>query len=279
MNPVSSIKNIVAKALRICIGRKQLIRCGRFMGNAGMLRGPNDPRINGEFDYLAHVLDSSAVDSGNRPIVVDIGANLGVYSSHVSKLLNGQGRVFAAEPCKETMARLMQNTSNLPTKVEYLHVAFSDRDGNGRLFVVGSGAGTNSLEGEVTPTDNTENVTLLTLDSFLDRESIDEIDFVKIDTEGHDLSVIRGAKRSLESRRIRALQFEYNWRWIGQRSFLKDVFAVIGGTDYHLGRVTPAGIEVLDSWNPSLETLIEDNYAVYRSDVSGQLKLISYPAT
>ena len=120
---------------------------------------------------------------------------------------------------------------------------------------------------------------LLTLDCFLERESIDEVDFVKIDTEGHDYSVIKGAERTLKSGRIKALQFEYNWRWIGQRSFLKDVFAFIEEMNYRIGRVTPEGIEVYDSWNQSMETLVEDNYAIYRADTAEHLKLILPPST
>ena len=123
--------------------------------NAGMLRGANDPATNGEFLYLSEVLNSCKA-MGIDPVVIDIGANLGIYTSHAANLLDGRGRVFAAEPCHETMVQLKQNTENLPTHVDYLNVAFSDKEGEGELFVIGAGNGTNSLEGGVTSTQNTE---------------------------------------------------------------------------------------------------------------------------
>lgn len=258
------MKKQLAKFARLCLGRRSLIRGGRFLINAGMIRDANDSRTNGEFALLSKIVRRL----NHQPIVFDIGANLGIYSSFASQLLKGNGRIYAAEPCSETLAALRQNTIDLPTPITFLQLAFSDAIGETELFVVGAGAGTNSLESEVTAAERTEIVQRTTLDDFLYRESISEVDFVKVDTEGHDFAVIRGASQSLSDGKIRALQFEYNWRWIGQRAFLKDVFGFIVGKEYVLGRVTPRGVEVYDNWEPNIETLTEDNFVLIRRDIA-----------
>ncbi|WP_077026610.1 FkbM family methyltransferase [Fuerstiella marisgermanici] len=274
MSAAVKLKNIVAGISRSCVGRRQLIRGGRFLMNAGMLRGSNDPRTNGELDYLERMIRAS----GDRsPVVIDVGANYGIYCSHASKLMEGNGRIFAAEPCRATFVQLQQNTAGLPTDIDCMNVAFSDKQGEAQLYVVGAGAGTNSLEAEVTPTDATERVALMTLDHFITAARLDQVDLVKIDTEGHDYAVLCGARQGIGSGKIRALQFEYNWRWISQRSFLRDVFQLIADVDYQFGRVTPDGIEVYDQWHQRMETLVEDNYAIFHSDLGKHLKLISPP--
>ena len=257
------MKRQIAGIARFCLGRRNLVRIGRFLVNSGMLRFGNSPDSNGEFRLLAELIAGSR----KPPVIVDIGANIGEYSSEVSKLLKGNGLLFAAEPCSGTHQTLIKNTSGLPTPVNYLKVAFSDSVGQVELFVVGAGAGTNSLEKEITTANSTEWVERTTIDAFLEASTVKEIDLVKVDTEGHDFAVIRGAVNSLKAGKIGVLQFEYNWRWMGQRAFLRDVFNFIGDMNYNFGRVTPAGVELHKQWCPALETLVEDNYVIIRKDI------------
>lgn len=276
MSAAEKMKSAISRVSRAFVGRRQLIRGGRFLMNSGMMRGPNDPQTNGEFQYLAAILETKQ-GGGSSTVVLDIGANLGLYSSHAAELMAGKGRLIAAEPCHDTLIQLVENTRNLPTDVETLNVAFSDKTGTAQLYVVGAGAGTNSLETGLGDAERVEAVRLTTLDEFIESESLDHVTFIKVDTEGHDYSVLSGAKRSLQQNRIWAMQFEYNWRWMGQRRFLRDVFELIADCDYQLGRVTPAGIEIYENWQPSMETLIEDNYAIIHNDVADQLQLCTPP--
>src|SRR5208283_2752517 len=54
----------------------------------------------------------------------------------------------------------------------------------------------------------TERVEVMRLDHFCERNMIREIDFLKIDTEGHDLEVLRGAEGLLSSKRVAAVFVE-----------------------------------------------------------------------
>jgi FkbM family methyltransferase len=107
-----------------------------------------------------------------------------------------------------------------------------------------------------------EEITLTTIDTYCREQNVSRVDLVKVDAEGHDCDVIRGAQTMLKNGAIGMLQFEYNWKWIGARSFLRDVFIAIEGTTYSLGKITPKGIEFYERWTPALEVFRGDNFLI-----------------
>ena len=106
----------------------------------------------------------------------------------------------------------------------------------------------------------TEDVATTTLDEYAGGAGLNDIALVKIDTEGHDLAVLRGAERLLAQQRIGVAQFEYNSRWIGARSYLYDAFNLLDPAGYRLGKLTPRGVEFYPGWDADLETFVEGNY-------------------
>ncbi len=117
---------------------------------------------------------------------------------------------------------------------------------------------------------------MTTLDNYADQEELDRLALVKIDTEGHDLAVLRGAHGLLAERRISTLQFEYNSRWIMARSFLRDVFEFLEPLHYQLGKLTPHGIEFYPSWDPELETFTEGNYVACLPTIASRLPSVAW---
>ncbi len=221
----------------------------------------NDPETNGEYWLVAKVLQRMLDET---PVFMDIGANRGNWSAcvHASLLrLNKNGIIYAFEPTRSTFAFLEARfNENLFIKLN--RMALSDQDGEANFYVVGAMAGTNSLcehqGGEV------ERVERRTLDGFLLAEGIAGVSFVKSDTEGHDMSVLRGAERSLKKGLIDLWQFEYNHRWAADHSYLRDVFQFIADKPYHLGRLYGNGIETFEYYHPELERLFEANYVLVR---------------
>jgi FkbM family methyltransferase len=70
---------------------------------------------------------------------------------------------------------------------------------------------------------------VVTIDEFCNEHNIDFIDFIKIDTEGHELEVLRGAERMLAQDRINIIQFEFNTLHVISRVFLKDFYDLLKG--------------------------------------------------
>lgn len=124
---------------------------------------------------------------------IDIGANLGVYSMALAKLVGPSGRVYAYEPTTTTRESLTRSRdANGFTNLEIIGSALSDTEREGRI-VFGGSSELNHLgdagEGEG------EAVHLTSLDIEAERHGWGVIDFIKIDAEGEEEAILRGGKR------------------------------------------------------------------------------------
>lgn len=80
-------------------------------------------------------------------------------------------------------------------------------------------------------------------DHYCQQNAIDAIGLLKIDTEGHDLSVLKGFDRLLEAGNIKLIQFEYGFTYIPPRATLGDVYSLLSPYGYAIGRLYPTGVE------------------------------------
>ncbi len=107
-----------------------------------------------------------------------------------------------------------------------------------------------------------------TLEAYCQEQAVERVTLLKCDTEGHDFSVLEGATRLFRERRVDVCQFEYNWRWIDARRYLRDVFAFSEAAAYRIGKLTPHGVEVYKRWDPELESFREGNYVLFTEESS-----------
>jgi len=151
--------------------------------------------------------------------------------------------------------------------VRFEQVALSSSIGTAPMYVTGSGAGTNSLHAQAEQAEQAViEIRTTTAYQFCLDHKIDNIHLVKCDTEGHDAEVIVGALPLLQDGRIAVLQFEYNFRWILSRHYLKDIFDAIDGLKYKLGKVCNDHIEIYPNWHFELDRFFESNYVLIRED-------------
>jgi len=140
-----------------------------------------------ELVYLDRIIPDDAV-------TVDIGANCGLYTRRLARLSR---QVHAFEP-SEQMARLLRRTSARNVSVH--EVALSDHDGDAELFIPqgddGLVHGLASLEARTNSQAKlvSVHVPIARLDAVIDQD----VAFVKIDVEGHELNVLNGAVDLLE---------------------------------------------------------------------------------
>jgi FkbM family methyltransferase len=235
-------------------------------------------RFNGEKKLQRWIWD--LCPQGRKMHILDVGANVGQWSESMLAAARHAGRVddldlHAFEPSSYTFALLSKTLEDQPARLQ--QVALSERSGTSLLHVAGPGAGTNSLNiAAACQAATTENVVTTTLDEYADRAGLKDIGLVKIDTEGHDLAVLRGAEGLLGEQRICVAQFEYNWRWVAARSFLYDAFSLLEATGYRLGKLTPRGVEFYPGWDPDLETFVEGNYVTAIPKVAEQLPAVDW---
>jgi FkbM family methyltransferase len=134
---------------------------------------------------------------------LDIGANLGVYTLVAAHKLANSGRVIAFEPGPRESARLRlhlnwNNFCSSDVRIERL--AISDHCGRQVFFEVLDGGDTsrNGLRAPERGGDVREiNSSVITLDHYFKRRKIENIDVIKLDVEGGELDVLRGARLTL----------------------------------------------------------------------------------
>jgi FkbM family methyltransferase len=251
--------------------RQQRIRLWRHL--LSRARGENDirPEYNGEY----FVLGLARAELARRPAtVLDVGANVGDWTTTLCEGSSTPLRVFCFEPASETYAFVRDRLAKVQTgaTIEVVRAAVGAEPGEAVLHVYQSLAGNQSLilrdgpEGVGGGTPKPETVPVVALDAFCAERGITELGFVKSDTEGFEVQVMKGLGGMLGRKAVGALQFEYNDAWIDARVFLKDAFDFLRPMGYTMARIHPRGIEVMEAYAHALDNFQFSNYLALRDD-------------
>lgn len=127
-------------------------------------------------------------------VIFDVGGNIGLTTVYASKLTGRKGKVYSFEPMPETFQLLKENIEiNRLKNVEPINLALSNEARKAIMFEnLNINRGAASLYSSNNRS-NGINVKLSTLDAFCEKLSIDHIDFIKIDIEGEELNMLKGA--------------------------------------------------------------------------------------
>lgn len=219
--------------------------------------GDGNPETNGERRLIEEYGPRSK-------IVVDVGANVGAWSAMVHRV-NPNAVIYAFEPNAAAFDKLAANDrpNLIPVKV-----ALGDARGTAELHLLDDAHSCNSLyarkyaylsDDPVTAA-RRETVEVETLDDFCRSRGIHGIDLLKIDAEGHDLAVLRGALNLLAERRIRVVQFEYSSCNLDSNTRLSDFFALLSPVGYALHRLSRFGPRRVHDYHPDLENFRYQNW-------------------
>ena len=178
--------------------------------------------------------------------VVNVGANIGIYSRYFARLTGESGRVHSFEPSPTNFQRLKENTRRMGN-VMINHAAVGERNGVIKLFIsdelnvdhrtFDSGDGRQSID-----------VPVVTLDDYF--QPGQKVDFIKIDVQGYEWSVLQGAQRVLRENADVKILMEY-WPWglktaSAEPSDLLNLFKSLGFT---ISKVANGAMEHFDGSN------------------------------
>ncbi len=132
--------------------------------------------------------------------VIDVGANVGVYTFSAAQRVGETGKVIAIEPFKACVNCLQETSriNQLPW-VKIYEAAASDHCGSAKLSLHNTSE-LNEVISDNSPNydlANTVTIQCLTLDSLIETENLTRVDWLKIDAEGHEIKVLQGAERLL----------------------------------------------------------------------------------
>lgn len=143
---------------------------------------------------------------------IDVGANRGAWSSAMLEAAP-QARGIAYEPSLSALQYLRERLGADP-RIEIVAAAVSDAAGELPFYEEPDAGETSSLLAlHSQNATHCRRVRTVTVDAELERLGINHVDLLKVDAEGFDLHVLRGAKRALTEGRVGAVQFEYNGPW------------------------------------------------------------------
>jgi FkbM family methyltransferase len=170
---------------------------------------------------------------------VDIGANKGVWTLHLSRYAR---HVHAFEP-NPKVYRWLKRYANKPN-VTASNLALSDASGTAELRVPKYARGYSNQHGSLSADNASASFgTVAVKTETLDELHLEDVGFIKIDVEGHELSVLRGARATL-SRCHPTLVVELEERHTKRR--IEDLIAEVEAYGYQALALTPAGLNLAD---------------------------------
>ena len=226
----------------------------------------SDLAANGESAFLDRA--ARRVPDGEIPVVFDVGVSTGRWAWEALERFP-RVALHCFEPSAVSYHRLAYRFAHHPS-VTLHRLALSDRPGEATLFADRPGSELSSLYPRKIGIrfEPQETVPVARLDDVCATLGIGRIHLLKIDTEGAELSVLRGARRLLDRGAIRLIQFEYGGTAIDAHVYLRDFVAELQPA-YTLYRVSPLGLQPL-VWRPELDIPVYSNYVAIRADADAR---------
>ncbi len=151
------------------------------------------PELSGEGTYEEFGIK---VEEGD--IVIDAGANIGVFTAFAAKHRNGI--VHSFEPVRRT-AELLEETvkvNEIDRKVKVNRIALGNQKCETEIFIKGDELGSSTMLSELKEEgDLVEHIKVTTLDNYVEEKGLDRVDFIKADIEGNERYMLEGAKETL----------------------------------------------------------------------------------
>jgi FkbM family methyltransferase len=200
----------------------------------------------------------------DHPTLFDVGGHVGEYTEvFIRRFPNGRSFVF--EPSVAHLGLLrkrLQNESN----VKIFETALGAAIGEATLYKDAEITGLASLiarrlDHYGIKMDREERVKLSTIDDVRSAERVAFIDLLKIDVEGIELEVLKGAKQAFAQRAIGIVQFEFGGCNLDSRTNLQDFFQFFSEHGFQLHIVQPSGkIHLLPRYDEIYEQFRTTNY-------------------
>jgi FkbM family methyltransferase len=190
--------------------------------------------------------------------IFDVGANVGDTTlEYVHSFPKAQ--VWSFEPVSKTFEELKRRTKNFGNVHSY-NLALGEKEEAKQIKLFDDNLSyLNSLKPlamNEAQTARTETIQVTTLDSFLEKEKISSVDLLKIDTEGYELSVLRGAQSAIANNKIKLIFLEVGFSASNKRnsnfSEINNYLDTHGFSFFSLYHLVPIGLHVKSHYGNAL---------------------------
>ncbi|MFI5128671.1 MAG: FkbM family methyltransferase [Chitinophagales bacterium] len=225
-----------------------------------------DFRTSGELFTLGYIKKKLA---GREDIVLfDVGAHVGHYSLELSNVFTNKTiRIYSFEPSKQVYDKMLANVKNVKEIIPN-NLGLSDTAATMKLFTNTNLPGLASmyqrrLDHIGITLSESEEIELTTIDNFCSKHKIDNIDFLKLDVEGHEWKVLQGASKKLSEKKITFIQFEFGGCNIDSRTYFQDFYYLLKD-DFDIYRIVENGLFPISTYKEEYEIFTTINYLAER---------------
>lgn len=198
--------------------------------------------------------------------VLDVGANKGQFLKLILENVSINDLIIHCfEPGRETFKIISEKTIK-DNRIKLNNIGIGSEQGEMTLHYDAPGSGIASLTKRKLDHfgivfDKSETVQIETIDNYCLANSINRINLLKIDIEGHELDALHGAKRMFGEKAIDIVTFEFGGCNIDTRTFLQDFWYLFVDTNMKLFRITPSGyLFPIESYNEIHEQFRTTNF-------------------
>lgn len=197
------------------------------------------------------------------PLLIDVGAHCGEYTNEFLDRFH-QGRALCFEPVEKHFM-LLRTAVRTPDRVKFFQMAISNFEGESVIFrdkpISGlASLSRRNLEHFSISMDIEEQVPVTTLDTFAVSHRIHHVDLLKLDVEGHELNVLKGASGLLASGKIGVIQFEFGGCNLDTRTTFQDFYYFLTGYNFTIYVIHKRGLYRLDRYKEIYEQYRTTNF-------------------
>ena len=226
-------------------------------------------RLTGEKKLL------KIISKHNINLAIDIGANIGNFTKEI--ILTTNSVVVAIEPMLQSYKKLKKLEDQFDKRINCFNFALSNQNKRMKFFFQSSESELASFSENVKNLNYINKnkikykiINSITLDSFVKKNKNlfkKGIDFIKIDTEGHDHKVLEGSKKTIKKFKPKFIQFEMNWHYLFDGDNIYNICSKLDG--YNLFRILPyeAGLIKADFKHPNDNIFHLSNFILVRKDI------------
>lgn len=209
----------------------------------GNLRKPSAPSSYEEVERAEQIFYLKYLRAGMT--VFDVGANVGELTLLFSHFVFG-GQVHAFEASGTTFRKLetICRTANR-RNITLNHLALAEEKGSIRLNIYDDDYSSFNTQAarplksyglDIKPV-GVEEIAAETIDDYCEENKIETIDLLKIDVEGAELQVMKGARRMLESKRVKCLAFEFGQTTFDMGNSAEEIESFLSEMNYRVKNI------------------------------------------
>lgn len=218
-------------------------------------------KVSGELFFVEKILAPS-----NPRLCIDVGANIGGYTTELLEKTNA--KVVSFEPLPPAFEQLSTAVSRYGDRVTLENKGVGDEETtlaikyNPEALVHASFSEDVNAKVDYVSNEMTANVPVVTLDGYCARNAIEAVDFIKIDTEGFESEVFRGATETFRNLRPKFVQIEFNWHQMFRNTSLNYFAEFLPG--YEVYQLIPSGWVKRDPRHPLSNIFLFSNFVFVR---------------